>query len=411
MSQDDQAPFSVSGNANYDAIREPGVVGNFLSRTARVAGGITTSPPMGDEAIGTTPEARPGLVSGAQMNPISASQPSPQITVMGDALQARKPGAGDIGGSTVSTGSLDPNQGPVTQSANAAPQLAPGEAYPGQAANRVAAAIAGAQNQQAEQDKFNFLAAQARNDAINTPSREQEFRAWQANRRASTAAQDLAQGIGPRGHAAAAGVASLQAQAQQLNAPLDVMRAQRAAGPQVPNRNLVTEAIAGQQAVTHAGEKASEAANRGVITQANVARQNAESGLLGAQTKEAGAKTASLERVNNLTSALGAAKTPEERQTLTRQLLLATGHNPDEWTAFHIQGGNDPNNPLIRLPDRVVMTNKNGESKFLDGMGAHGQAAQPSKEDAMAQARDAIAKGAPKDAINARLQSMGYGTL
>ena len=229
---------------------------------------------------------------GEKMQPLPANAPMSNITVMDSALNERQKGAGDAGGNTTSTGVTDPNQGPVTNAANAAPQLQAGERYPGQntvtlAGQNVRGDVAAAQADQRVQDAISLSAAQAADAAGRPDYRQQQMdrsAARVANWHAEMDKYDVKGGIGNR-RAAMEAAALSAANARDANARVALNDAANMRPvPGAQPRNLVQEEIAKQGAATTAEDKASEQINRGILAPAEAGLRTAQAGAEGAKT-------------------------------------------------------------------------------------------------------------------------------
>jgi len=120
--------------------------------------------------------------------------------------------------------------------------------------------------------------------------------------------------------------------------------------------------------------------------------------------------------LSSLVSRRASATNPAEIANLDAALLAAHGKAGEEWKVQHMSGGMmpDPTNPgmQIKEPDRAILWNsRTGE--MVDAGAPSRVTATPklSKDQALAAAKQAIAQGKDRDAVNARLREMGHPTL
>lgn len=138
---------------------------------------------------------------------------------------------------------------------------------------------------------------------------------------------------------------------------------------------------------------------------------NGQNIMAGQQKQQAGGiemqgkilELAQKRQFNDLYTKYLASTNPAERARLQESILALTGKDkPEEWAALHAAGGNDPFNAMAKLPDSIVALNKRtGQARVLAG----------GPQDMVAAAKVAIANGADKKAVNARLVQMGYKEL
>lgn len=164
--------------------------------------------------------------------------------------------------------------------------------------------------------------------------------------------------------------------------------------PRANDRNMIGEA-----------QTAGEIINRGAISEGE-----AQQRIIGGQIEKQ--KLEQQRRLNTLGNVLATSKDAGERARASEALLALMGKDkPEEYTVTHMSGGSrlaDPSNPLssiVKEADRVVITNKRTGTHESIQLGTN----EPAQGgDPVAEAKAAVARGANKDQVNARLKAMGY---
>jgi len=134
--------------------------------------------------------------------------------------------------------------------------------------------------------------------------------------------------------------------------------------------------------------------------------------LLGQKFEAGKADLRQKEIASSLLEQLGQAKDPEEAMRIARALTVMHGKDPQEWDFKTLKGGQepiDPNNPGMgsrQVPEQGILVHRyTGEVRPIEYGPKTG--AMPARDQARAEARTAIAKGAPRDAVNERLRAAG----
>lgn len=166
-----------------------------------------------------------------------------------------------------------------------------------------------------------------------------------------------------------------------------------ASAPRANERNLTAEVVAGSEAINRSRITDGEAQQRVIVSETE--RQKLEQ----------------QRRLNTLGNVLATSKDPAERQRASDALLALMGRDkPEEYQVIHAAGGTrpDPNNPTgpaLKSADSIVIFNrKKGTYESIQlGTNEPAQGGDP-----VAEAKAAVARGANKDQVNARLAAMGY---
>jgi hypothetical protein len=150
--------------------------------------------------------------------------------------------------------------------------------------------------------------------------------------------------------------------------------------------------------------------------------QGAGAGQLAqAQTQQALATTAGQQlqnqqqqRLAQLGEQLQQTTDPQQQQALVSTILAMQGKAPEQnqFQLARLQTGSDEFGAPIY--EQIPFNPQTGEFVYPQGRGASGQppgAKAASEADAHAQAQQALARGASKEAINQRLQQMGYAPI
>lgn len=251
------------------------------------------------------------------------------------------------------------------------------------------------------QSRMNAMLQNANQADAWTDRQKAEGEARAANFRAANGADMILRGGNPEQKQA------IIQQAAMANANLAGATArQTAANQPLPQRNFIQEAVQGEGAI-----EGSATARDNRLTAAT----NRAGAAIGQQSEQQ--KLDQQKRISEASSKLLEAKTPEEREQLQQSILTMLGKDAKDGTRVVPISMPDSTNEMgavMKGGQAVAVISPDGKVQIVK-MGDNGQqpgAATPPKpatpDLALNEARAAIAKGADKAAVNARLKSWGY---